>query len=378
MPQAIEVKGQSEQQSLPHLQRQAAAGCFGRELTLDHRKDRFYLLRAWPIQLPRKSAVHLRADFSFRDATPRVRRNHAVGSQRAANVAVIGCGVELAIGQHQANGHAAAGGVHQAGQSTRVAPRALSRPLRQDDWAVHIGDQQPLPIVSVARLPTGMLLEATVLKPFGMNRCTKIGGWRPTKGEGWKSPWSLGTGRRATLGCSRVAGFALCSQLSTIDCHPLTKPIRASNSCTINRCAAQACNPPWNEHSQKTGGWGPPIFEFRPASSPDSRRDLRLSTFNCQLSTMPASSVLERLARLGPVVAVPEPQRRRAVCHGLFPRHRIFQKTRVRHSLSMSLAHGDHWSGRGNKIEDNRTRNLTFPSAAPNSARPNSRHMATL
>ena len=82
MPQPIEVKSQSEQQSLAHLYEQAATWCFGRELAFDHREDGFYF-GARPIQLSRKSAVHLVAKFSFRDSTPRIGRDHAVGSQRA-------------------------------------------------------------------------------------------------------------------------------------------------------------------------------------------------------------------------------------------------------------------------------------------------------
>src|SRR6266478_550805 len=99
-PQPIEVKCQSEQQSLPHLCGQAATRCFGRELAFNHREDGFYF-GARTIQLPRKSAVHLIAEFSFRNAAPRVGRDHAVGSQRAANVAVIGFGVELRIDHDQ-------------------------------------------------------------------------------------------------------------------------------------------------------------------------------------------------------------------------------------------------------------------------------------
>ncbi len=160
MPQPIEVKGQAKQQRLADLHGQTATWCFRRELAFDHRKDGFYF-GARPIQRPGKSAVHLIADFSFGNAAPRGRGNHAVGSQRATHVAVMGFGVELAVGQHQSNGQAATGGIQQAGQSTRVAPRALSRPLRQNDLAIHIGNQQPLQIVSIARLPAGMLLDAT-------------------------------------------------------------------------------------------------------------------------------------------------------------------------------------------------------------------------
>jgi hypothetical protein len=45
------------------------------------------------------------ADFPLRDTTPRIRRDYAVGSQRAAYVAVIGLGIELRVRQHHTNGH---------------------------------------------------------------------------------------------------------------------------------------------------------------------------------------------------------------------------------------------------------------------------------
>ena len=96
MPQPIKVKGQSEQQGLSRLYGQAATWCSGRKLTFDHREDRFYF-GARTIQLPRKSAVHLVADSSSRDAAARFGRNDAVGSQRAAHVPVIGFGVELRV-----------------------------------------------------------------------------------------------------------------------------------------------------------------------------------------------------------------------------------------------------------------------------------------
>jgi hypothetical protein len=159
MPQPIEVKSQAEQQSLPHLYGRDATRCFGRELTFDHREDRFYF-GARPIQLPRKSAVHLVTDSSSRDAAARFGRNDAVSSQRAAHVPVIGFGVQLRVRQHHSNGHGATRCVHQAGQSTRVAPRTLSRSLRQNDLAIHIDHDQPLQKVFVARLPALMLLNA--------------------------------------------------------------------------------------------------------------------------------------------------------------------------------------------------------------------------
>jgi hypothetical protein len=117
MPQAIEVKGQSQQQGLANLQGQAAAGRFRRELAFDHREDGFYFCPR-PIQLPGKRAVHMIADFCFRNAAPRVSGNHAVGSQHRANVSAIRVGVELGIRQHHADGQGqdAAGRIHQAGQ----------------------------------------------------------------------------------------------------------------------------------------------------------------------------------------------------------------------------------------------------------------------
>src|SRR5882724_2846078 len=159
MPQPIEVKSQAEQQSLPHLYGQAATWRFDRELAFDHREDGFYF-GARPIQLPRKSAVHLMAEFCFRNAAPWVGRDYAVGSQRAAHVSVIGFGIELRVRQHHSNGHGPTSCVHQAGQSTRVAPRTLSRSLRKNDLAIHIDHDQPLQKVSVACFSALMLLDA--------------------------------------------------------------------------------------------------------------------------------------------------------------------------------------------------------------------------
>ena len=110
MPQPIEVKSQPEQQSLPRLHGQAATWCFGRKLAFDHREDGLYF-GARTLPLPRKSAVHRIADFPFRDAPPRIGRDHAGGSPRAANVAVMGFGVELRVRQYHANGDGATGRV---------------------------------------------------------------------------------------------------------------------------------------------------------------------------------------------------------------------------------------------------------------------------
>src|ERR1700676_305572 len=94
-----------------------------------------------------------------------------LGSQRAANGAVIGCGVELRVRQYHAHGDGATGRVYQAGQSPGVAPRTLSRSLRQDDLAIHIDHHQPLQKVFVARLLTRMLLDtAYEIGADGMQR----------------------------------------------------------------------------------------------------------------------------------------------------------------------------------------------------------------
>jgi len=82
------------------------------------------------------------------------------GLQRAARVSVIGFGIELRVRQHHSNGHGPTSGVHQAGQSTRVAPRTLSRLLRKNDLAIHIDHDQPLQKVSVACFSALVLLDA--------------------------------------------------------------------------------------------------------------------------------------------------------------------------------------------------------------------------
>src|ERR1700746_2306649 len=103
MPQAVEVKGQAEQQCLSNLQGHATTWCFRRELAFDHRENCFDL-RAWPIQLARKIAMHLVADFSLRHTTSWVGGDHAVCSQGGANVTMVGFRVKLRVGQHQTDG----------------------------------------------------------------------------------------------------------------------------------------------------------------------------------------------------------------------------------------------------------------------------------
>jgi len=138
---------------LPHLYGRAATWRFGRGLAFDHPEDGFYF-GARPMQLPRKSAVHRMAEFCFRNAAP------WVGLQPAAHVSVIGFGIEHRVRQHRSNGHGPTSCVHQAGQSTRVAPRTLSRLLRKNDLAIHIDHDQPLQKVSVACFSALVLLDA--------------------------------------------------------------------------------------------------------------------------------------------------------------------------------------------------------------------------
>ncbi len=137
MPQAIEVEGQAEQQGLTDLQRHAAARCFRRQLAFDHREDRLDL-RPVSIQLTRERSVHLVPDFSFRVAPTARSGDHTVGPQSLRNVAVILLGVELGVGQHQADRQGAAGHIQQSGKSARVAPRTLprtaARPRRPDPY----------------------------------------------------------------------------------------------------------------------------------------------------------------------------------------------------------------------------------------------------
>lgn len=138
MPQAIEVKGQAEQHRLANLHWQAATGSFRREFAFDHREDRFHF-RAWRVQFLRERAVHLIADGSFRNAASGVGRDYALGSERAADMPVIGFGIELGISQHQPDWRDTASRVHQARQSGGIAPGTLTGSLRQNDLAIDIG-----------------------------------------------------------------------------------------------------------------------------------------------------------------------------------------------------------------------------------------------
>jgi hypothetical protein len=102
MPQAVEIEGQTEQQGLANLGREAATRCFRGELAFDDREHRFYF-GAWPIQFVRKLTVHLVANFFVGDAAP-ASGNDTACSHRGADVPVIVFRVELRVGQHQADG----------------------------------------------------------------------------------------------------------------------------------------------------------------------------------------------------------------------------------------------------------------------------------
>src|SRR6266852_8154477 len=159
VPQAVEVISQAEQQGLADLRSQATARSAGGEFALDHRKDGFDL-RALSIALLRKLPVHLSTQNSFGNPPARLRRDNALRSPALPNMLVVGFGIKLGIGKHQAQRNVLGGRVHQSRKRPRVDPRPLPRPLRQQDLLMHIGDYQPLQIVFIARLPTAVLLDA--------------------------------------------------------------------------------------------------------------------------------------------------------------------------------------------------------------------------
>src|SRR5260370_41097628 len=159
VPQAVEVISQAEQQGLADLRSQAAARSAGGEFALDHRKGGFDL-RALSIALLRKLPVHLSTQNSFGNPPARLRRDNALRSPALPNMLVVGFGIKLGIGKHQAQRNVLGGRVHQSRKRPRVDPRPLPRPLRQQDLLMHIGDYQPLQIVFIARLPTAVLLDA--------------------------------------------------------------------------------------------------------------------------------------------------------------------------------------------------------------------------
>src|SRR5713226_6829757 len=105
MPQAVNVVGQAEQQSLADLGGQAAPGGARGELAFDGGEDAFDL-GALPIRFFRKGAEHLIPNGAVGD-TPAPRGNDALGSQALPNVLVVGFGIKLRIREHHTDRSAA-------------------------------------------------------------------------------------------------------------------------------------------------------------------------------------------------------------------------------------------------------------------------------
>ena len=129
MPEAVEVVGQTEEQSLAVLDAQAAPGSAGGELAL-HRRENGFDLGALPVGFFREGAEHLIPNSALGNA-PAFGGNDAPSSQALPNVFVVGFRVELRIRVHQANGLASSGHVQQSWQGAYVGSRSLMRPLRQ-------------------------------------------------------------------------------------------------------------------------------------------------------------------------------------------------------------------------------------------------------
>ncbi len=160
MPQAVEVVGQAEQQGLADLRGQAAPGGARGELAFDGREDAFDL-GALAVRFFRKGSEHLIPNGAIRD-TPAPRGNDALRSQALPNVLVVGFGVKLRICEHHTDRSAARRHIEQPRQSTRVAPRPLPGPLRQQNLLLHIHYNQPLQPRTTRLGPVGVLLQAPV------------------------------------------------------------------------------------------------------------------------------------------------------------------------------------------------------------------------
>src|SRR5216684_2236686 len=111
VPQAIEVVGKTEQQSLADLRTQTAAWRAGGEFAFHHREDRLHL-RSLSILFLRKSAVHLAAQGSSRNTPARLRGNNALRAAALPNVLMVRFGIELGIRQHQTEWRASGRRIH--------------------------------------------------------------------------------------------------------------------------------------------------------------------------------------------------------------------------------------------------------------------------
>src|SRR5437879_891740 len=111
MPQAVEVVGESEQEGLSDLHDQATARSARRQLAFHHREDGFYL-RPLSVLFLRKLAIHLPAQRSLRNTPTWLRWTNTLHPPALPNMQVIGFGIELGIGQHQAQWCASCRRIH--------------------------------------------------------------------------------------------------------------------------------------------------------------------------------------------------------------------------------------------------------------------------
>src|SRR5882724_6914068 len=100
-PQAIEVVGESEEEGLSDLQDQATARSLFLQLAFHHREDGFHL-RPLSVLFLRKIAIHLPAQRSLRNTPTWLCRNNTLRPPAVPNRQGIGFGIELGLGQHQA------------------------------------------------------------------------------------------------------------------------------------------------------------------------------------------------------------------------------------------------------------------------------------
>jgi hypothetical protein len=136
MPQAVEVVGKAEQQSLADLRGQAASRGARGELAFDGRENAFDL-GALAVRFFRKGSEHLIPNGAVGD-TPAPRGNDALRSQALPNVFVIGFRVKLRIRQHHTKGSASCRRIQQSRQRARVTPRPLTGSLcQQKSVAAH-------------------------------------------------------------------------------------------------------------------------------------------------------------------------------------------------------------------------------------------------
>jgi len=100
-PETVEVVGESEKEGLSDLPDQATTGSACRQLAFYHREDGFYL-RPWSVRFLRKIAIHLPAQRSLRNTPTGLCRNNTLRPPALPNRQGIGFGIELGLGQHQA------------------------------------------------------------------------------------------------------------------------------------------------------------------------------------------------------------------------------------------------------------------------------------